>query len=97
MDICSYTYNIFMYIIIQLKKKPRQIRNGLRKRGGNKIIVRGLVIVTYAICNTYLYIRPDVIVSFLTGFDIHQMFRPVKGKAGKRFSTIKKKYIHTCA
>lgn len=55
------------------------------------MIVRGLVIVTYAICNAYLYMRPDVIVSFLTGFDIHQIFRPVKGNAGKRFSTIKKK------
>lgn len=38
-----------------------------------------------------VYIRADVIVSFRTGFDIHQMLRPVKGKAGKRFSTIKKK------
>lgn len=87
-----------IYIIIQLwKKKPRQNRNALRKRSGNKMIVRGLVIVTYAICNAYLYIRTDVIVSFRTGFDIHQMFRPVKGKAGKRFSTIKKKkraYTH---
>lgn len=41
-----------------------------------------------------VYIRPDVIVSLRTGFDIHQMFHPVKGKAGKRFSTIKKKKIY---
>lgn len=92
-----YKHVCIIYIIIKLGKKPRQNRNALKKRGGKKMIARGLVIVTYAICNAYLYILPDVIVSFHTGFDIHQMLRLVKGKAGKRFSTIiiiKKTHTH---
>lgn len=72
--------------IVMLSEKTR------RKQNDSEGVI---VIVTYVMCNAYLcvlsYIRPDVIVSFHTGFDIHQTFCPVKKKEEKRFSTIKKK------
>lgn len=90
---CQHMYiHIIMHIIYNWKRNHVKNRNALRKRCGNKMIVRGLVIVTYAICNAYTCVyttRRHSLVAYRIWYPSN--VSPCQRESGKTFFYNKKK------